>query len=78
VPLHRDAEAVAGLFHRFDDAVGRGGRDFESVGDALNRLVVPAVGIACCSAPGTWLGMSWINVPPIATLSSCMPRQIAK
>ena len=29
------------------------------------------------SAPVTSDGMSWTSVPPIATLSTCMPRQIA-
>ena len=28
-------------------------------------------------APSTSVGMSWISVPPIATFSTCMPRQIA-
>ena len=35
-------------------------------------------GSECSSAPVTSLGMSWTSVPPIATLSTCMPRQIAR
>jgi hypothetical protein len=41
------------------------------------RDVVARLADRVIEAPFTWLGMSWISVPPIATLSTCMPRQMA-
>ena len=32
----------------------------------------------CVTAPGIDAGMSWTSVPPHATFSTCMPRQIAR
>ncbi len=34
-------------------------------------------GMEWVRAPTTSVGMSWISVPPIATFSTCMPRQMA-
>src|SRR4051794_40516159 len=40
VPLHGDAIARVIAFHRFDHAVGRGGRHFEPLRRLLDRLMM--------------------------------------
>src|SRR5688500_7858522 len=46
MPLHRHAEGGIRLFHRFNDAIGRGRRDVETRGHFLHRLVMAAVDVA--------------------------------
>jgi hypothetical protein len=43
VPLHAEAEPLAGVFDRFNDAVGRRGGHDQTFAHRLDRLVMPAV-----------------------------------
>src|SRR6185436_5743707 len=52
MPLHGDTECRPGAFHTFDDAVGRPGRDHQSVTEDGHRLVMPAVHHDGTGVPG--------------------------
>ena len=64
---------------------------FHVIGEQRRQLASPSTTHTSCAmrearlaAPNararrcTWLGMSCTSVPPIATFSTCMPRQIAR
>ena len=69
---------MAGLavFH----VIGQQRRQLRALGDPhfMRDVRSAARGTEWSSAPVIWLGMSWTSVPPIATFSTCMPRQIAR
>ena len=85
LPARRDS-----LHRLMMPAVDLAGLAFELVAHDASRAASPrpprprarcakrGSGTAWCAAPFTIDGMSWTSVPPSATFSTCMPRQIAK